>query len=129
MWKYGLFIVIFVYAVIFFSLIMAIKITKMGAKAVIGKEDNAIKIAHKQVIYVVLLISIIYLVPIVGMAITIFINLLYMIIIGSSMLLSTPLVAHFIIIPLVERRRAKHAEDVLGKDSEYVKYLKEKYAK
>jgi hypothetical protein len=113
---------IFIYAIIVLSLIIAIKITKK----IIGQDNKNLIIAHKQVVYVVVLISIIYLVPITGMVISAFINFIFIYIIGFSMLLLTIPVTYLIIIPLVDKQKLKHIEEVFGEDSEYAKNKREK---
>lgn len=122
MWIFEISMLVFIYAIIVLSLILAIKITKK----IIGQNNKNLIIAHKQVVYVVVLISIIYLVPITGMVISAFINFIFIYIIGFSMLLSTIPVTYLIIIPLVDKQKLKHIEEVFGKDSEYAKNNREK---
>lgn len=122
MWIFEISMLIFIYAIIVLSLIIAIKITKK----IIGQDNKNLIIAHKQVVYVVILISIIYLVPITGMVISAFINFIFIYIIGFSMLLLTIPVTYLIIIPLVDKQKLKHIEEVFGEDSEYAKNKREK---
>lgn len=122
MWIFEISMLIFIYAIIVLSLIIAIKITK----GIIGQDNKNLIIAHKQVVYVVVLISIIYLVPITGMVISAFINFIFIYIIGFSMLLLTIPVTYLIIIPLVDKQKLKHIEEVFGEDSEYAKNKREK---
>lgn len=122
MWIFEISMLIFIYAIIVLSLIIAIKITKK----IIGQDNKNPIIAHKQVVYVVVLISIIYLVPITGMVISAFINFIFIYIIGFSMLLLTIPVTYLIIIPLVDKQKLKHIEEVFGEDSEYAKNKREK---
>lgn len=122
MWIFEISMLIFIYAIIVLSLIIAIKITK----EIIGQDNKNLIIAHKQVVYVVVLISIIYLVPITGMVISAFINFIFIYIIGFSMLLLTIPVTYLIIIPLVDKQKLKHIEKVFGEDSEYAKNKREK---
>lgn len=122
MWIFEISMLIFIYAIIVLSLIIAIKITK----EIIGQDNKNLIIAHKQVVYVVVLISIIYLVPITGMVISAFINFIFIYIIGFSMLLLTIPVTYLIIIPLVDKQKLKHIEEVFGEDSEYAKNKREK---
>ena len=95
-------------------------------KKIIGQDNKNLIIAHKQVVYVVVLISIIYLVPITGMVISAFINFIFIYIIGFSMLLLTIPVTYLIIIPLVDKQKLKHIEEVFEEDSEYAKNKREK---
>lgn len=122
MWIFEISMLIFIYTIIVLSLIIAIKITKK----IIGQDNKNLIIAHKQVVYVVVLISIIYLVPITGMVISAFINFIFIYIIGFSMLLLTIPVTYLIIIPLVDKQKLKHIEEVFGEDSEYAKNKREK---
>ena len=122
MWIFEISMLIFIYAIIVLSLIIAIKITK----EIIGQDNKNLIIAHKQVVYVVVLISIIYLVPITGMVISAFINFIFIYIIGFSMLLLTIPVTYLIIIPLVDKQKLKHIEEVFEEDSEYAKNKREK---
>lgn len=122
MWIFEISMLIFIYAIIVLSLIIAIKITKK----IIGQDNKNLIIAHRQVVYVVVLISIIYLVPITGMVISAFINFIFIYIIGFSMLLLTIPVTYLIIIPLVDKQKLKHIEEVFGEDSEYAKNKREK---
>ena len=60
------------------------------------------------------------------MVISAFINFIFIYIIGFSMLLLTIPVTYLIIIPLVDKQKLKHIEEVFGEDSEYAKNKREK---
>lgn len=60
------------------------------------------------------------------MVISAFINFIFIYIIGFSMLLLTIPVTYLIIIPLVDKQKLKHIEEVFEEDSEYAKNKREK---
>lgn len=120
MWKFGIFLTIFVYLIVIASLITAIRLSR---KIIGSKSDYA----EKQTAFVVLFVLITYLVPIVGMSISFFYNSLIAYIIGLSMLLSIFPITYFVIIPLCDKRKLKYVEEKYGKDSSYAEYLRNKH--
>ena len=116
MWKFGIFLTVFVYLIVIASLITAIKLSRK----IIGSKSEY---AEKQTTFVVLLVLVIYLVPIIAMSVSFFHNMLIAYTIGLSILLSTFPVTYLIIIPLCDMRKLKYVEEKYGKDSYYAEYL------
>lgn len=92
-------------------------------------KDKSLMVAQKKTRFVLILFLIIYIIPIIAMIVSIFLDAIYIFVIGCLMVISAIPITYLIIIPILDKREIKFIEQVYGKDSEEANNARKRYNK